>query len=102
MTLFSQRLNRHWIEKGISNSPLGLYLGIDFELVEVKQKPGQLWHRLQSQHPLDSETLLQLSALYNNLIEEVHMTLRPVKPAGSRTLPRSPVRPSGRDGDATP
>ena len=41
MTLFSQRLNRQWIEQGISNSPLGLYLGIDFELVEVKQKPSR-------------------------------------------------------------
>ena len=29
---------------------------------------------------MDSEALLQLSALYNNLIEEVQMTLRPVKP----------------------
>ena len=87
MTLFSQRHNRLWIENGISNSPLGLYLGIDFELVEVKQKPSQLWHRLQSQQPLNSETLLQLSALYNNMIEEVHMTLRPVKPAGAQPLP---------------
>jgi hypothetical protein len=88
MTLFSQRLNRQWIAQGVSNSPLGLYLGIDFELVEVKQKPSQLWHRLQSQQPLNSETLLQLSALYNNMIEEVHMTLRPVKPAGAQPLPR--------------
>jgi hypothetical protein len=87
MTLFSQRLNRQWAKQGISNTPLGLYLGIDFELVEVKQTPSQLWHRLQSQHSVGSETLLQLSALYNNMIEEVHMTLRPVKPAGTQPFP---------------
>jgi hypothetical protein len=82
MTLFSQRLNRQWIAQGISNSPLGIYLGIDFELIEVKLKPGELWHRLHSQHPVDTQALLQQSSLCNNLIEEVQMILRPVKPPG--------------------
>ena len=82
MTLFSQRLNRQWGEQGASNTPLGLYLGIDFELVEVKLKPGDLWHRLHPQLPVDIKALMQQAELYNNLIEEVQMTLRSVKPAG--------------------
>ena len=82
MNLFSQRLNRHWIAQGFSHSPLGIYLGIDFELIEVTLKPDELWHRLHPQVPVDYRALLQQSALYNNLIEEVQMTLRPVKPAG--------------------
>ena len=49
MTLFSQRLNRQWIAQGVSNSPLGLYLGIDFEVIEVKLKPSEHWDRLNPQ-----------------------------------------------------
>ncbi|MFI5454518.1 MAG: class I SAM-dependent methyltransferase [Isosphaerales bacterium] len=82
MTLFSQRLNRHWIAQGFSHSPLGIYLGIDFELIEMKLQPSELWYRLHPQLPVDAGALMQQSALYNNLIEEVQMTLRPVKPAG--------------------
>ena len=82
MTLFSQRLNRHWIAQGFSHSPLGIYLGVDFELVEMKLRPSELWHRLHPDLPVDPGALLQQSALYNNLIEEVQMTLQPVKPPG--------------------
>jgi hypothetical protein len=82
MTLFSQRLNRQWIANSISNSPLGLYLGIDFELIDVKLRPGHLWNRVPAQQRMDAGALLEQSTLYNNLIEEVQMILRPVKPAG--------------------
>ena len=82
MTLFSQRLNRQSIAMGLANTPLALYLGIDFELVEVKQIPGELWHRVHAQNPSDAEILMQQGALYNNVIEQVHMTLRAVKPPG--------------------
>jgi hypothetical protein len=84
MRLFSQSNNREWAAQGISNSPLGLYLGIDFELIEVKLKPSELWHRLHanSQQQPDVETLIQQGHLYNNMIEEVQMTLQAVKPPG--------------------
>jgi hypothetical protein len=82
MNLFSQRLNRRWMAQGYSHSPLGIYLGIDFETVEVKLEPSRLWFKLHPQVPVDTECLLHESALHNNLIEEVHLTLRPVKPPG--------------------
>jgi hypothetical protein len=82
MSLFSQRLNREWIARGDSYSPLGIYLGIDFELIEVRLQPTELWFKLHPQLPVDMAALLAESALHNNLIEEVHMTLRPVKPPG--------------------
>ncbi len=82
MSLFSQRLNREWIANGYSYSPLGIYLGIDLELIEVRLEPTKLWFNLHPQVPVDTAALLEESALHNNLIEEVHMTLRPVKPPG--------------------
>jgi hypothetical protein len=82
LSLFSQRLNREWIGEGAANSPLGLYTGVDFELAETLYKPGALWYRLHPGSEVDLETLLFEGALYNNLIEEIHMLLRPVKPPG--------------------
>ena len=82
MELFSQRINRHWIAKGRANSPLGIYLGVDFELIDVKFKPSELWHHLHAQDPAGADAMLQQNALYNNLIEEVLIVLRAVKPPG--------------------
>ncbi len=83
MTLFSQRLNRRWIAQGIANSPLGIYLGIDFELIDLKLRPSALWYRFHPQQPVDRATLMEQGTLCNNLIEEVQMTLRTVKPPGT-------------------
>jgi hypothetical protein len=91
MALFSQRLNLRWIAQGFSHSPLGLYLGIDFEVIEVKLEPSELWFRLHPQLPVDMESLLQQSTLYNNLIEEVQITIRPVKPPGSEAKYNKPA-----------
>jgi hypothetical protein len=82
MNLFSQRLNRKWIAQGFSHSPLGIYLGIDFEVIDVKLKPSELWRRLNPQRPVDTTALLQQSALHNNLVEEVQMTVQAFKPPG--------------------
>ncbi len=82
MGLFSQRLNRHWIAQGFSNSPLGIYLGIDFELSDLKVEASELWFRLHPQRPVNVPFLMQQSALYNNLIQEVQITLQAVKPPG--------------------
>ena len=82
MGLFSQRLNRHWIAQGFSNSPLGIYLGIDFELSDLKVEASELWFRLHPQRPVNVPFLMQQSALYNNLVQEVQITLQAVKPPG--------------------
>lgn len=36
LSLFSKKLNQQWIDAGASNSPLGIYLDIDFEITEAK------------------------------------------------------------------
>jgi hypothetical protein len=82
MTLFSQRLNRKWIAEGLSNSPLGIYLGIDFEVSDINVKPTDLWYQMQRFLGVDDGALNVQSALCSNLISEVQMTLRPIKPAG--------------------
>src|SRR5262249_3713552 len=46
LALFSQKLNREWIAMGAANSPLGIYLGIDFEVLETQFDPSEYWFQL--------------------------------------------------------
>jgi hypothetical protein len=87
LMLFSQRQNREWIARGAANSPLGLFHGIDFELTDVKYRPSAHWFRLHPDPTVDLNALLNEAALSNNLIEEIHLTLRPVKPPGRESRP---------------
>ena len=79
LSLFSQRLNRSWASEGISNSPLGLYLGIDFELKQTIAKPSAEWFKLYPDRNVDINLLQEKSALYNNIIEQYEMTLEVIK-----------------------
>ena len=79
LQLFSKRLNKLWIEKGLANSPLGLYLDIDFDLKQTTIKPSKDWYRLHPDQNVDIKLLKQESAIYNNLIEQYDMTLEVIK-----------------------
>ena len=83
MSLFSQRNNRTWIEQGASNSPLGIYNEVDFELVKTNLTPSQVWFNRYPNHRQDVNMLMRETKIYNNLIEQVDMELRVIKPAGS-------------------
>ena len=89
LMLFSQRLNRDWIAMGAANSPLGIYTGVDFELIDTKYKPGDLWYKLHPGPHVNLEMLLHEGSLCNNLIQEIHLTIRPVKPAGKSAAAQS-------------
>lgn len=79
LSMFSQKFNQERQAKGYPTTPLGIYLGVDFDLVETIYKPSELWSELYPDRADDTEYLLQQSALYNNLIQEVDMTLVAIK-----------------------
>ncbi len=79
LQLFSQKLNKVWVEQGAANSPLGLYLDIDFELKQTVIKPSRDWFRLHPDKNVDITLLQQESNIYNNLIEQYDMTLEVIK-----------------------
>jgi glycosyltransferase involved in cell wall biosynthesis len=79
LSMFSQRLNRNWIDAGYSCSTLGLNIAVDFELIETRYKPSSHWFRLHPEPEVDWDLLQAKSALYNNLIQEIYMKLEVVK-----------------------
>lgn len=84
LMLFSQKLNQQWIAAGASNSPLGLYLGVDFQLLETKYTPSSYWFGIHPESEVDINLLLSESTYYNNLIEQVEMVLEVIKPFDSQ------------------
>ncbi|NEQ45456.1 MAG: hypothetical protein F6K00_18715 [Leptolyngbya sp. SIOISBB] len=80
LELFSRQRNRDWQRHGNANTPLGLYLNVDFDLVHTNLVGSALWFERYGDRAHDVQLLLQESALYNNLIEEVQMQWRVVKP----------------------
>ena len=81
LQLFSKKQNKHWIETGAANSPLGMQLDIDFELIRTEIKPSQDWFNLhpEEKDSLNLNRLIQESKLYGNLIERYTFTLKTVK-----------------------
>ena len=79
LKLFSKKLNKIWVEKGGSNTPLGLYLNIDFELKNIEILPSKDWYRLHPEQNVDLNLLQQESSIYNNLIEQYDMILEVIK-----------------------
>ena len=79
LQLFSKKLNKRWVEQGAANSPLGLYLDIDFELKQTVVKPSKDWFRLHPDKNVDIKLLQQESNIYNNLIEQYDMLLEVIK-----------------------
>ena len=79
LQLFSKKLNKLWVEKGAANSPLGLYLDIDFELKQTSIKPSEDWFRLHPDKNVNIKLLQQESNIYNNLIEQYEMMLEVIK-----------------------
>tara|TARA_B100000214_G_C23816528_1_gene557595 strand:+ start:26 stop:589 length:564 start_codon:yes stop_codon:yes gene_type:complete len=79
LRLFSKKLNKFWVENGSSNSPLGIYLDIDFEIRKIQLKASEDWFRLHPNENVDIKLLQQESNIYNNLIEQYDMLLEVVK-----------------------
>ncbi len=82
LAMFSKRLNREWQANGYATTPLGLYLDVDFEWVTVCYVGSNVWERLRfgkTDEEKRSLKLLEQSAFFNNLIDEVDITLEVVK-----------------------
>jgi hypothetical protein len=81
LSLFSKRLNREWAAAGDSNSQLGLYLDVDFELVSAQFVPDPAWeHELKHGLGPDSPIFVAMKR-HNNVIKEIKIQLRVIKPA---------------------
>lgn len=79
MSLFSQRLNREWREKGWPNTPLGTYIGVDFEIVQSEFTLTQHWADKFYGGDMNQQEIEFATQTYFNVVDEVRIGLRTVK-----------------------
>lgn len=77
--MFSKRLNREWQHKGFANTPLGLYLDVDFELEDTQVVPAEPFYSQLRAGKISSEELAERAAHEYNVLKEIQIELRVVK-----------------------
>ncbi|MHB1036193.1 MAG: class I SAM-dependent methyltransferase [Pirellulales bacterium] len=79
LTMFSKAKNRRWIEHGFTNSPLGVYLDLDFEVARVRYVLDEPWRTQLHNGQITSAAIREAAKRYNNVIREIRMVVRVVK-----------------------
>lgn len=87
--LFSQAVNRALIADGASDSPLGLRLGVDFEVTQIRHQLDAAWQARRASGELDDTAIAEAAKRANNVIQATTVVLRAVKPCetGGRSPP---------------
>jgi hypothetical protein len=87
LALFSQRENRNTMRGGFGNTPLGIYTGVDFEIVHCTQILDESWRPRFASGEVSESEINQAARQYLNVYLETHVELRAIKPAGSSSQP---------------
>ena len=77
LSLFSKRKNHEWIERGFSNTPLGIYLDVDFEIINVEHIFDPVWAEILKNK--DNIFISQAIKRYNNVVREIRMIIKALK-----------------------
>jgi hypothetical protein len=85
MDLFSKKANQQWIEMGAANSPLAMYLDVDFEVTAFNLTPEEPWATQLFTEQISEDEFRMAARQYNNVVRSIEMQVRVVKEA--TTLP---------------
>jgi hypothetical protein len=80
MEMFSRRANLEWQRAGGANTPLALYHGVDFELVSTVSQLDEPYLSLYREGKLSVAELQEMERSRSNVVLQVEMVLRVVKP----------------------
>jgi predicted SAM-dependent methyltransferase len=82
LQMFSQKLNRDWMSQGFANTPLGVYVGVDFDLESASLMLDDYWRRKLERKQITQAELELALRNSNNVVQETTIVLKAVKPAG--------------------
>ena len=80
LQMFDQAKNIEWATGGFSNTPLGVYLGVDLRIVAYAKVLDPAWKRRHDAGEVSTDELRHAMRSYNNVVEELQATLEVVKP----------------------
>lgn len=79
LRMFSQTENRRWQAAGAANTPLGLYLGIDFELRSTQLELDPRWRARLDAGEVSREAIFEAMLRENNVVRQATYVLRAIK-----------------------
>ena len=79
LATFSKRQNLLWKEKRCSNSPLALYLDVDFDVTSIEYAVEDRYLKMLHAKQISQEELEVIAKERNNVILEYRVTLQAVK-----------------------
>ena len=74
LRLFSKASNAEWVQHGCSNTPLGLYLDVDFEILDINRIHDPVWAEIFKDK--DDMYISQAGKRFNNVTREIQITLK--------------------------
>jgi hypothetical protein len=81
LRMFSQQRNCEMIKQHNPETPLGLYAGVDFELLEVSYIWRKPWPLRLAEGAVTDQHLKDMMARHLNVAKEISIALRVIKPA---------------------
>jgi hypothetical protein len=75
LALFSKQKNEEWAKKGNANTPLALYLGVDFEFSRANYRLASPWRERAEKGQIRQAELEEAIRSYNNVVREVETVL---------------------------
>ena len=79
LALFSKKLNHEWIKKGNANTPLGVYIDVDFELVSHTMTLAPYWEKKMQNGKMTQEEIQRATEMYNNVVTQYEFLLKVIK-----------------------
>lgn len=76
MTLFDRQLCEQWQAAGYANTPLAIYHGVDFEIVQYHKVPDEPYVTLMQEGAIGQEEMAAFERERNNVIAEIQLTLQ--------------------------
>lgn len=77
--LFSKKWNLDCINGGSSNSPLGIFHDIDFEIFNTSFVLDEPWNTQYNENQISNDEIFLAAKRHNNVIKEIQMTIKVIK-----------------------
>lgn len=79
LSMLSKARNRQWQSDGFANTPLALYLDVDFEVVDYENVLDPRWQEILDSGKISRSELRNAMSMYANVVQEIRVTLQVVK-----------------------
>lgn len=73
LQMFDQSLNRQWIANKFANTPLGVYLGVDFRIVSQHFVLDPLLQERHEKGELNNQKVYELMRSHNNVCQQINI-----------------------------